>query len=198
MFKEDEEGKMKCAMLDFHCSSYLSPASDLAHLILTSCPRDLAQDKWESIVEKYYKIFNTTLAQFGLVLKHLGTNYNHFREEVSRAMAGQFLAVALVTPIVALFGPQELMRETRRRSLSSDRQNTVRYLIQMMSISEEMDDSSDEDGETDKERYPPEIEVFFKDGNLSNYIQNILLIGDGLNILDVVRPQIRPSSGSWE
>ena len=200
MFKEDEEGNMKCAMLGFHCASYLSPASDLAHLILTSCPSHMATDNWESIVENYYKIFNTTLAQFGLILKHLGTSYNHFREEVSRALAGQFLAVTLVTPIVALFGPQEFlrMRKTRRRSSSSDRQNTVRHLIQMMAITEEMDDSSDEDADKDNESLSPEIELFLKDENLINYTKDLLLLGNSLCILDQIQPELRPRSGSWE
>ena len=87
MFKDDNAGKMKCVMLDFHSSSHLSPASDLAHLILTSCPREITQNNWESIVEQYYKIFNTNLAQFGLILKHLGTSYNHFREAAGWAVS---------------------------------------------------------------------------------------------------------------
>ena len=187
MFKEDEGGKIKCVMLDFHSSSHLSPASDLAHLVLTSCPREITQNNWESIVEQYYKIFNTNLAQFGLILKHLGTSYNHFREEVSRAMAGQFLAVALVIPIVALFGPQEFLK-LRRRSSSSDRQNTVRHLIQMMSISEEMDDSSDEDTDDDKETIPSEYELFLRDENLTTCIKDLLQIEEDQ----------RPRSGNWD
>ena len=200
MFKDDEGGEIKCVMLDFHSSSYLSPASDLAHLILTSCSRDMARDHWESIVEQYYNIFNTTLVQFGLILKHLGTSYNHFRQEVSRAMAGQFLVVALVVPIVTLFGPQEFlkMRGTRRRSSSSDRQNTVRHLIQMMSITEEISDSSDEDGDEDKENLPTELDLLIKDENLRYYIKELLLTAEDLDILDTIQPESRPRAGSWD
>ena len=199
MFKEDE-GETKCVMLDFHSSGYLSPASDLAHLILTSCSRELIKNHWESIVEEYYNIFNTTLAQFGLILRHLGTSYNHFRQEVSRAMAGQFLVVCLVVPIVALFGPQEFskIRDAKRRSSSSDRQNTVRHLIQMMSISEEMDASSEDDSEVDKENFPPELEMLIEDENLSNYTKDLLLTAADLEILDFIRPEYRPRSGSWD
>jgi len=199
MFKE-KDGETQCVMLDFHASSYLSPASDLAHLILTSCPRDLARDHWDSIVEHYYNIFNTTIAQFGLILRHLGTSYNHFRQEVSRAMAGQFLVVSLVVPIVALFGPEEFSktRETRRRSSSSDRQNTVRHLIQMMAITEEMEDSSEDESEAEKENLHPELEMFIRDENMSKYTKDLLLTAEDLNILDLIRPESRPRSSSWD
>ena len=90
MFKDDEGGEIKCVMLDFHSSSYLSPASDLAHLILTSCSRDLARDHWESIVEQYYNIFNTTLVQFGLILKHLGTATTTFARRSAVQWPGSF------------------------------------------------------------------------------------------------------------
>eukprot|EP00092_Neocalanus_flemingeri_P094678 GFUD01120401.1.p1 GENE.GFUD01120401.1~~GFUD01120401.1.p1 ORF type:complete len:464 (-),score=144.12 GFUD01120401.1:120-1511(-) len=199
MFKENE-GVTQCVMMDFHSSAFLSPASDLAHLILTSCPRELVRDHWESIVEQYYNVFNTTLAQFGLILKHLGTSYNHFRQEVRRAMAGQFLVVCLVVPIVALFGPQEFLktRDTRRRSSSSDRQNTVRHLIQMMAITEEMDDSSEDDSENDKENIPPEWETIIGNENLSKYTKDLLLTAADLEILDLIRPENRLRSGSWD
>ena len=59
-----------------------SPATDLAHLVLTSSQEDLTEHDWEQVVEEYYKHFNVSLNRFGLVLKHLGTNFNQFRAEV--------------------------------------------------------------------------------------------------------------------
>jgi hypothetical protein len=54
------------------------------------------------------------------------------QQEVRRALAGQFLVVGLVVPILATRGPREwpMGWTARRRSSSSDRQNTVRHLIQ--------------------------------------------------------------------
>ena len=64
--KEEEGGQLECAMMDFHSACYLSPASDLAHLVLTSCPRNIVTDNqdWDTMVQEYYNIFNTTLARY--------------------------------------------------------------------------------------------------------------------------------------
>ena len=65
--------------------------------------------------------------------------------QVRRALAGEFLYVVLVIPIVAMYGPLDIeekmegtRRYTRRRKSSADRTNTVRHLIQMMAIKGEM------------------------------------------------------------
>ena len=54
---------------------------------------------WDEVVKHYYDVFNRTLAEFGLVLRHLGTSYNDFLYEVKRALRGQFLCVAVIIPI---------------------------------------------------------------------------------------------------
>ena len=51
------------------------------------------------VVQHYYNVFNRTLAEFGLILRHLGTTYNDFLYEVKRALRGQFLCVAFIIPI---------------------------------------------------------------------------------------------------
>ena len=68
----------------------------------------------------------------------------------------------------------------------------------MMSISEEMDMSSDEEAEADKESFSPELELFMKDPNMTEYVRNVLLIAENLDILDIIRPEFRLRSGSWE
>ena len=68
----------------------------------------------------------------------------------------------------------------------------------MMSISEEMDDSSDEDNDADKENIPSEYEVILKDENISNYIKDLLQIAEDLDILDMIRPESKPRSGNWD
>ena len=55
--------------------------------------------KWDEVVEIYYDTFNRTLAEFGLILRHLGTTYQDFLYEVKRALRGQFLCVAFIIPI---------------------------------------------------------------------------------------------------
>ena len=88
-----------CYLIDFHSAQYLSPATDLAHLLLTSTTREYRQKHWDEVVLHYYNVFNRTLAEFGLVLRHLGTTYNDFLYEVKRALRGQFLCVAFIIPI---------------------------------------------------------------------------------------------------
>jgi len=89
----------ECYMIDLHSAQYLSPATDLAHLLLTSTTRDYRKQHWDEVVKHYYDVFNRTLAEFGLVLRHLGTSYNDFLYEVKRALRGQFLFVAVIIPI---------------------------------------------------------------------------------------------------
>lgn len=102
MFKEDgqeENQPSECTIIDFHSAQFLSPATDLAHLLLTSTDRSYRQEHWDEVVEAYYDTFNRTLAEFGLILRHLGTTYNDFLYEVRRALRGQFLCVAFIIPI---------------------------------------------------------------------------------------------------
>ena len=57
------------------------------------------KEHWDEVVKHYYDVFNRTLAEFGLVLRHLGTTFNDFLYEVKRALRGQFLCVAFIIPI---------------------------------------------------------------------------------------------------
>ena len=94
-----ERKPTECYMIDFHSAQFLSPATDLAHLLLTSTTREYRKEHWDEVVEHYYETFNVTLAEFGLVLRHLGTTYKDFLYEVKRALRGQFLCVAFIIPI---------------------------------------------------------------------------------------------------
>ena len=96
MFKGNAED---CIIIDFHSAQFLSPATDLAHLMLTSTSRSYRQEHWDEVVQTYYDTFNRTLAEFGLILRHLGTTYTDFLYEVKRALRGQFLCVAFIIPI---------------------------------------------------------------------------------------------------
>ena len=89
----------ECYMIDLHSAQFLSPATDLAHLLLTSTTREYRKEHWEEVVQHYYDTFNVTLCEFGLILRHLGTTYKDFVYEVKRALRGQFLCVAFIIPI---------------------------------------------------------------------------------------------------
>ena len=82
MFRAKAGGGVEAALLGLDCASFLSPASDLAHLVLTSGPPSLTRAEWEEIVAEYYGLLSSALARFGLVLRHLGTSYAHFKTEV--------------------------------------------------------------------------------------------------------------------
>ena len=97
--EESKRNPTACYMIDLHSAQFLSPATDLAHLLLTSTTREYRKEHWDEVVQHYYDTFNVTLAEFGLVLRHLGTTYNDFLYEVKRALRGQFLCVAFIIPI---------------------------------------------------------------------------------------------------
>ncbi len=112
MFRYEDSGDpQECTIVDFHSAQFLSPATDLAHLLLTSTTRAFRLQHWDKIVQSYYDTFNRTLAEFGLVLRHLGTTYNDFLYEVKRALRGQFLCVAFIIPI----GKSEHRRSKERK-----------------------------------------------------------------------------------
>ena len=92
MFRDKAGGGVEAALLGLDCASFLSPASDLAHLVLTSGPPSLARAEWEEIVAEYYSLLTSTLARFGLVLRHLGTSLAHFKAEVISTHIYSYLA----------------------------------------------------------------------------------------------------------
>ncbi len=96
---ENPDESEECYIIDFQSAQFLSPATDLAHLLLTSTTREYRKQHFDEVVQHYYNIFNRTLAEFGLVLRHLGTTYQDFLYEVKRALRGQFLCVAFIIPI---------------------------------------------------------------------------------------------------
>ena len=103
-------------------------------------------------------------------------------------MAGQFLVVFLCIPILTMFGPQELhkIKSAKRRSVSNDSGNTVRHLIQMMSIMEE-------EGE---DTVPANLLV--SDRQLGHLVKNLMVVEGTLNILDTIPVSGVTRPGSWK
>lgn len=144
-------------------------------------------------MEEYYAQFNVSLCKFGLVLKHLGTTFPQFKQEVTRALTGQFLVVFLVIPILAIFGPQEFnkIQPDKRKLASSERGNTIRHLIQMMSITERDNENIEEDEDTGSPN------LLLRDKKLTGFVTNLLAIAENLKILQSLPGRSSRRSGSW-
>ena len=89
--------------------------------------------KWDEVVEIYYDTFNRTLAEFGLILRHLGTTYQDFLYEVKRALRGQFLCVAFIIPIgesvsQSMFVDRGPATRARARSVTGQGQGAARCI----------------------------------------------------------------------
>ena len=96
------------------------------------------------------------------------------------------LLFSLFFPVVYC-GPTE-WRFERRRGSSSDRKNTVRHLIQMMSISES-NECSEEDKESSDENeekmdIPAEFVDLFNDKELKQVLIDLIHTADDLDLLD--------------
>lgn len=169
-------------LVNFHSVCFLSPATDLAHLLLTSLAREDRINHYNKVLEEYYDVFNKTLIKFGMVLKHLGTTFKDFQEEFSMSVAGEFLCVCLVIPIVALCGPKEWSSPIMaRRASSGDRQNALRHKVQMMAITEERDSSNHEEGGC---QFDSQWQPLHKDQHLRETIRSLLLSAQDLHILE--------------
>ena len=103
-----------------------------------------------------------------------------------RALAGQFLVVSLVIPIVVICGPDHWERshyhdDSHREHLDSgvERANTVRTIIQMESINE------DEEVEVeDMEHVPPPWDKLHRDERMRGRLVDLLKLADDMNILE--------------
>merc|ERR1711974_544373 len=102
--KEFEKAAIKCRLnsnSDETCpANQVSPLADVAHLLLTCCPSHLTPSTWQAAISTYYAKLACTVAQFGLLLKHLGVSEKALQAEAGRVLAGQWLVVALVIPAV--------------------------------------------------------------------------------------------------
>ena len=76
-------------MTDFHSSTYLSPASDVANLLLTSVDAEYLAQNWDDLVFDFYQTFYSTVLEFGINLKRLGTSFNHFKKEVLKRLGSR-------------------------------------------------------------------------------------------------------------
>ncbi|CAB4058023.1 unnamed protein product [Lepeophtheirus salmonis] len=157
--------------IDFHSCQYLSPATDLAHLLLTSTDRTYRKKYWNEIIQYYYDTFNRTLAEFGLILRHLGTSYNDFLYEVKRALRGQFLCVAFIIPIVIYCGPGEWRIERNEEALL--------WIARIHALCHSHPGSP-----VEETSIPPEFVDLYNDEPLRNTLIDLIKTAADLDILD--------------
>ena len=87
--------------------------------------------------------------------------------------------VFLGVPILSMFGP------LGGGKVKSDRGNTIRHLIQMMSILEE------------EEEHSVSPNLLTRDVQLSNFVRDLLVIERNLKILDTIPEGCPSRPGSW-
>jgi len=164
--KDSKECGKKTAEAVFECrlnsslnqicpANQVSPLADVAHLFLTSCPSDLTPHTWQAAISTYYTKLASTVAQFGLLLKHLGVSQQALQAEAGRVLAGQWLVVALVIP--AVNNCSRIDRGLARALLCAAKRMDLQVywparrlsapnlgLVRMNSVSEEQEDEDEE------------------------------------------------------
>jgi len=143
-------------------TNQVSPLTDVAHLLLTSCPSYLTPLTWQAAISTYYTKLAWTVAQFGLLLKHLGISEQALQAEAGRVLAGQWLVVALVIPAVE--NCSRIDRGFARALLCAAKRMDLQVywparrlsapnlgLVRMNSVSEEQEEEDEENEEEKKE-----------------------------------------------
>merc|ERR1712173_29163 len=107
--------------------------------------------------------------------------------EVRRALAGQFLVLVLLIPILSIFGPQDF----NKTQADKRRGNSMRHLMQMMSITE----TDNETNEEDEDSISPNL--LLRDKKLTKFVKNLLAAAKNLKILECLPSESMRVSGSW-
>merc|ERR550517_1096973 len=142
-------------------TNQVSPLTDVAHLLLTSCPSHLTPVTWQAAISTYYTKLAWTVAQFGLLLKHLGISEQALQAEAGRVLAGQWLVVALVIPAVENCSridrgfARALLCAAKRMDLQvywpARRLSATNLgLVRMNSVSEEQEEEEEEEQQKDE------------------------------------------------
>lgn len=66
LFKNDEDGNCKCAILDWQMVTYSRPTNDIALLLVSSVPTELRRRHTPSLLDKYWDVLTSTSCSLGL------------------------------------------------------------------------------------------------------------------------------------
>merc|ERR550517_2256202 len=151
-------------------TNQVSPLTDVAHLLLTSCPSYLTPLPWQTAISTYYTKLAWTVAQFGLLLKHLGISEQALQAEAGRVLAGQWLVVALVIPAVE--NCSRIDRGFARALLCAAKRMDLQVywparrlsapnlgLVRMNSVSEEQEEEEEEEEEQQKDELGVKVKM---------------------------------------
>lgn len=93
LFKNDEEGNCKCAILDWQMVTYSRPTNDIALLLVSSVPTELRRINTPGLLDKYWETLTTTCRSLGLdITEELGYTRHDLDRDYHRS---QLLALLL-------------------------------------------------------------------------------------------------------
>ncbi|XP_015123096.1 uncharacterized protein LOC107045348 [Diachasma alloeum] len=93
LFKNDEDGNCKCAILDWQMVTYSRPTNDIALLLVSSVPTELRRINTPGLLDKYWETLTTTCRSLGL---DIGEELGYGRDDLDRDYRrSQLLALLL-------------------------------------------------------------------------------------------------------
>lgn len=93
LFKDDDDGNCKCAILDWQMVTYSRPTNDIALLLVSSVPTELRRRHTAGLLDKYWETLTKTCESLGLnVIIELGYTRSDLDSDYRRS---QLLALLL-------------------------------------------------------------------------------------------------------
>ncbi|XP_063979332.1 uncharacterized protein LOC135163653 [Diachasmimorpha longicaudata] len=93
LFKNDDDGNCKCAILDWQMVTYSRPTNDIALLLVSSVPTELRRTNTPGLLDKYWETLTTTCRSLGLdISEELGYGRDDLERDYQRS---QLLALLL-------------------------------------------------------------------------------------------------------
>ncbi|XP_043478642.1 uncharacterized protein LOC122508995 [Leptopilina heterotoma] len=93
LFKNDDDGSCKCAILDWQMVTYSRPTNDIALLLVSSVPTELRRRHTQTLLDKYWEVLTTSSFNLGVdIPKDLGYSRSDLDKDYRRS---QLLALLL-------------------------------------------------------------------------------------------------------
>lgn len=93
LFKNDDDGNCKCAILDWQMVTYSRPTNDIALLLVSSVPTELRRRHTDGLLDKYWSTLVDTCKLLGLnIFEELGYSRDDLNRDYRRS---QLLALLL-------------------------------------------------------------------------------------------------------
>lgn len=93
LFKNEDDGSVRCAILDWQMVTYSRPTNDIALLIVSSLPTELRRRHTQALLDKYWEVLTTTASNLAL---DIPKDLNYDRPDLDRDYRkSQLLALLL-------------------------------------------------------------------------------------------------------